>query len=231
MRNLSIDCNGKTTREINVAIREMVDDHVDEIEILSPAARHNLGVATLAPVKMVFEGSVGYFCGGMMDGPDVTIRGSAGWGLGETMMGGSIVVDGNAGNGAAAAIRGGTVVIRGHAAARAGISMKGGLLMIGGSAGYMSGFMMQKGTLIICGDAAEGLADSMYLGTVYLGGKYEALGHDTDVSEPTDEDWTFLRENLSRYDLPCDRPFRKIVAGRRLWNFDKKDFDIWKAVL
>src|SRR5579862_151184 len=143
MRKLTIDCDGKTTREINNQIREMIADHIEEIELLSPAARHNLGAATLEPVKMVFDGSVGYFCGGMIDGPEIVVRGSAGWGLGETMMGGSIVVDGNAGNGAAAAIRGGTVVIRGDAAARAGISMKGGLLMIGGSAGYMSGFMMQ----------------------------------------------------------------------------------------
>jgi len=231
MKKASIDCRGKTTREINVQIRDFIADHATEIEILSPAARHNLGVATIEPVKMVFDGSVGYFCGGMIDGPEILVRGSAGWGLGETMMGGTIVVEGNAGNGAGAAIRNGTVVVRGHAAARAGISMKGGLLMIGGSVGYMSGFMMQKGTLIVCGDAAEGLADSMYLGTVYIGGKFESLGHDTEVSEPTDEDWKFLRENLSRFELPCDRPFRKIVAGRRLWNFDKKDFDIWKAVL
>jgi glutamate synthase domain-containing protein 3 len=231
MKSQTIDCKGKTSREINQEIRASIADHAEEINIHSPAARHNLGVATMDPVRMVFDGSVGYFCGGMSDGANIAIRGSAGWSVGESMMGGTIEVDGNAGNGAGAAIRGGTVVIHGDAGARAGISMKGGLLMIGGSAGYMSGFMMQKGTLIVCGDAAEGLADSMYLGTVYLGGKVDSLGHDTEVSEPTAGEWTFLRENLSRFNLPCDRPFRKIVSGRRLWNFDKKDFDIWKAIL
>jgi hypothetical protein len=25
--------------------------------------------------------------------------------------------------------------------------------------------------------------------------------------------------------------FRKVVSGRKLWNFDKKDLDIWKAAL
>lgn len=231
MKTTRIDCNGKTSREINQEIRELIEKNVEQIEILSPEARHNLGVAILKPVKLIFDGSVGYFCGGLGDGPHITIRGSAGWGLAESMMDGNILVDGNAGNGAAASIRGGTVVIRGDAAARAGIAMKGGLLIIGGNAGYMSGFMMQKGTIIICGDAAEGLADSMYLGTVFIAGKAEELGHDTVVSDPTDEDWKFLRESLGRHNISSDRPFRKIVAGRRLWNFDKTEFDIWKAVL
>ena len=48
--------------------------------------------------------------------------------------------------------------------------MKGGTLVVGGSVGYMSGFMMQRGTMIVCGDAADGIGDSMYEGTVYVGG-------------------------------------------------------------
>ena len=46
-------------------------------------------------------------------------------------------------------------------------------------AGPMAGFMMQKGVAIVCGDAADGVADSMYAGTVYVGGVLSTVGGQT----------------------------------------------------
>jgi glutamate synthase domain-containing protein 3 len=146
-------------------------------------------------------------------------------------MNGTVVIDGNAGSGVAASIRGGTVVVRGDAAARAGVSMKGGTLLIGGSCGYMAGFMMQKGRIIICGDAADALADSMYEGVVFVGGKIQALGNDAVVEEPTDEDKASLRDLLATYQIPAPASFQKVVSGRKLWNFDKKELGLWKVAL
>src|SRR5262245_55957184 len=105
-----VHCDGKTTREINQAISDLIATGAKAIEVHSPLARHNLAVGLLQPVELLFKGSVGYYCGGMIDGPRIAIEGSAGWGLGECMMGGRIVVRGNAGNSAAASIRGGTIV-------------------------------------------------------------------------------------------------------------------------
>lgn len=226
-----VHCDGKLTREINQEISRLIADGARTIQIQSPLARHNLAVGLLQPVELLFEGSVGYYCGGMMDGPRITIQGSAGWGLGECMMNGTFAVHGNAGNSAAASIRGGTVVIHGDAGARAGIAMKGGLLIIEGTCGTMAGFMMQKGTIIIRGDSGHALADSMYEGTVYLGGNATSLGNDTKVSDPNEEEWQFLKTTLSQHGMVADRPFKKIVAGRRLWNFEKQEFDLWKEVL
>ena len=112
--------------------------------------------------------------------------------------------------------------------------MKGGTLLIGGNCGYMAGFMMQKGRIIICGDAGEALADSMYEGVIFVGGEIARAGQRRRrSSEPTAEDdarsWTRL--------LAAVRPagagarFKKIVSGRKLWNFDKKDCEIWKVAL
>jgi glutamate synthase domain-containing protein 3 len=140
-------------------------------------------------------------------------------------------VDGNAGSGVAASIRGGTVVVRGDAAARAGVSMKGGTLLIGGSCGYMAGFMMQKGRIIICGNAGDALADSMYEGVVFVGGKIEALGNDAVIEKPTAEDEGALNDILSTYKVPGPTAFKKVVSGKKLWNFDRKDLDVWKAAL
>jgi glutamate synthase domain-containing protein 3 len=226
-----IDCTGQTTREINRRLREAFAAGEEEIHLLHPDARHNLGVALLQAVRVVIEGSVGYYCAGMIDGARVEVRGSAGWGAAESMLGGTVVIDGNAGSGVAASIRSGTVVVRGDAAARAGVSMKGGTLLIGGNCGYMAGFMMQKGTLVVCGDAGEALADSMYEGVVFVGGKIEALGNDAVLAEPTPEENASLRDLLKTYQLSAPVAFRKVVAGRKLWNFDRKDLAIWKAAL
>jgi glutamate synthase domain-containing protein 3 len=227
----SIDCRGKTTREINRLLREAIAAGKREICVLEPDARHNLAVALLQPVRVVLEGSVGYYCAGMMDGASVEIQGSAGWGMAESMLSGTVVVHGSAGSGVAASIRGGTVVVRGDAAARAGVSMKGGTLLIGGNCGYMAGFMMQKGRIVICGDAGEALADSMYEGAVFVGGKIDSLGNDAVIEQPTEEDRTALQDLLTTYRVSAPATFKKVVSGRRLWNFDKKDLDVWKAAL
>jgi glutamate synthase domain-containing protein 3 len=189
----SINCHDKTTRAINQELREAIAAGHRDLLVLEPDARHNLGVALLEPVRVVFEGSVGYYCAGMMDGAHIEIRGSAGWGTAESMMNGVVVIDGNAGSGVAASIRGGTVVVRGDAAARAGVSMKGGTLLIGGSCGYMAGFMMQKGRIIICGDAGDALADSMYEGMVFVAGHIQALGNDAVIEEPSAADQDALQ--------------------------------------
>ena len=227
----TVDCESRPVREINEAIRGLVKDGEDEILVRNPGARHNLAVAILRDVAITIDGSVGYYAGGMSDGVRLTIRGSAGWGVAECMLSGTVVVEGNAGNGAAASIRGGTVVVRGDAAARAGIAMKGGLLVIGGDTGYMTGFMMQRGRIIVCGDAGPALADSMYEGTVFIGGEIAELGNDTVVSDASREEHAEIGATLARYGLNGPAAFRKVVSGRKLWNYDKKEREAWKAAL
>jgi len=225
----TVDCASRSVREINEAIRRLVKDGASEILVANPGARHNLAVAVLTDVAITIDGPVGYYAGGMSDGARLTIRGSAGWGVAEGMLSGTVVVEGNAGNGAAASIRGGTVVVRGDAAARAGIAMKGGLLVIGGDTGYMTGFMMQRGRIIVCGNAEPALADSMYEGTIFVGGEIAELGNDTVVSDATPGERAEIRTALSRYGVKGPDAFRKIVSGRKLWNYDKKELDVWKA--
>lgn len=227
---LTIDATDRPIRDINREIRAALEAGTDVI-VEHPGARHNLGVALLSPGSVDFDGSVGYYCGGMNDGATIRIAGSAGWGVAEGMLSGTVVVDGNAGNSAAASIRGGTVVVRGDCAARAGVSMKGGRLLIAGNAGYMTGFMMQKGYIAIAGDAGEALADSMYEGTIYVAGSVAALGNDAVASTATDEDQAMLEAAFAEFDLPRPGRFQRIVAGRKLWNFEQHELDTWRAAL
>jgi methylamine---glutamate N-methyltransferase subunit B len=227
-----LDCDGKTTREINSALKAFIAAGESEIRVRHPAARHNLGVAITQPVRLIFEGSVGYYCGGMGDGPTIEVAGSAGWGLAEGILNGLIIVEKNAGNGAGAAIRGGTVVVRGDVSARGGISMKGGTVIIGGNAGYMTGFMMQKGIIIILGNSGAALGDSMYEGCIFIAGKIGELGNDAVIAQMSPQDEADLQMMLAPVGIEAAHyAFKKIVAGRKLWNFDKRDFETWRVAL
>ena len=227
-----IDAAAHPIREVNRAIRAALADG-QRVVVRNSGAQHNLGVALLTPGHVEFTGSVGYYCAGMNDGATVEIRGSAGWGTAEGMLSGTVIVDGNAGSSAGASIRGGTLVVRGDCAARAGVSQKGGLLVIGGDAGYMTGFMAQKGTIVICGNAGEALADSMYEGIVFVGGEIASLGNDAVIEDPTPEDEEMLAAALSAAAVPGPRSgrFRKIVAGRKLWNFEHAELETWRHAL
>jgi glutamate synthase domain-containing protein 3 len=229
-----IVCGNRATREINAEIRRAIAAGEQEIAVIDPGARHNLGVAVLESVRIGFAGSVGYYCAGLIDGPHIEVDESAGWGLAESMMSGEVVVRGSAGNGAAAAIRGGTVVIHGDAAARLGVSMKGGTVLVAGNCGYMAGFMGQKGKLVVCGDAGDAFADSLYETVCFVGGNIEGLGTDAVVEEPSQEDAAWLDATLAQY-LPGvarrGQDFKKVVAGRKLWNFDKREWKVWQEAL
>jgi glutamate synthase domain-containing protein 3 len=225
-----VDCDGRPVREINLVIRAALAEG-RAVQVVNPGARHNLGVALLTPGSVRIDGSVGYYCGGMNDGASVEVDGSAGWGLAEGMLSGTVTVSGNAGNGAAASIRGGTVVVRGDCAARAGVAMKGGTLLIAGDAGYMTAFMMQKGTVVICGNAGEALADSMYEGVVFVGGDIASLGNDAVIEAPTPDDDRMLDRLFTAHGVARPAGLKKIVSGRKLWNFEKHDLETWRAAL
>lgn len=228
----TIDCGEMSVRAINQAIRAAHAAGSASVRLLRPGARHNLGVALPEGLSVTIEGSVGYYVSGLNDGSTVTVHGSAGWGAAESMLDGLVVIDGNAGNAVAASIRSGTVVVRGNASTRAGIAMKGGMLIIAGDAGPMAGFMMQKGVLIVCGDAGAGIAESMYAGTVFLGGRHGELGADAIFEDLTAADHELLGAELERYGIAAAAGgFRKLRAGKRLWNFQQSERDLWKSAL
>jgi glutamate synthase domain-containing protein 3 len=225
-----LDAASLTLRQVNVGIRAALAAG-REVVVANTDARHNLGVALLQAGRVTFDGSVGYYCGGMNDGATIRVSGSAGWGVAEGMLSGTVVVEGNAGNGAAAAIRGGTVVVKGDCASRAGVSMKGGLLLIAGDAGYMTGFMMQKGTVAILGNAGEALADSMYEGVILVGGEIASLGNDAVIESPLPEDIALIDETCRANGIMAPGRLRRIVAGRKLWNFHHSELETWREAL
>jgi glutamate synthase domain-containing protein 3 len=228
----TFDARELTTRQINLELRWLLyEQGLREVTVLNPGSRHSLGAGILTRCKLTFQGSLGYFALGMIDGPEVHIAGRVGWSACENMMSGVVVIDSNAGSLTGAAIRGGDLVIRGRVGARTGIDQKGGTIIVMGDAGSMTGFMMQRGRQIICGDVGPGLGDSMYDGTIYVGGKVKALGIDCVPGEWTDADTELIERKFSIYGLGNPPHLDKFVCGKKLYNYDSLEPSERKLVL
>ena len=219
---------------INLKIRELMQQGYGDITVQNPRAKHSLGVGILNRLKLTFEGSLGYFGCGLIDGPNIHVTGRVGWSCAENMMAGTVVVDKVAGSTFGAAIRGGDLVCRGDVGSRTGIDQKGGTIIVGGRTGAFSGFMMQRGRMIVCGDAGKNLGDSMYDGTIYVGGTIADLGVDCVEGEMTDLDVKWLKGKLALYGVEPKNGIAnmtKLVSGKQLWNYDNLEPSEKKLVL
>jgi glutamate synthase domain-containing protein 3 len=226
------DAHDMSTRKINGELRWLIyEQGVKNVTIKNPSARHSLGVGILARCRITFEGSLGYFGCGLIDGPEVHITGRVGWSCAENMMSGVVVIESNAGSLAGAALRGGDLVVKGQVGARTGIDQKGGTILVLGTAGSMTGFMMQRGHQIICGDVGPGLGDSMYDGTIYVGGKVKSLGIDCVEGEWTDADTEFVERKFRIYGFGSPPDLQKFVCGKKLYNYDNLEPSERKLVL
>jgi glutamate synthase domain-containing protein 3 len=233
-KRAEFDAQQMSSNEINLKIRELMNDGHGTIVVKNPGAKHSLGVGILNRLNLIFEGSLGYFGVGLIDGPNVRVHGRVGWSCAENMMAGTVVIEKNAGSTFGAALRGGDLVCRGSVGSRTGIDMKGGTIIVGGDTGAFSGFMMQRGRMVVCGNAGKNLGDSMYDGTIYVGGEIRALGVDAVPGELTEIDRAWLMRKLKMYDLLPERGvdhFKKIVAGKQLWNYDNLEPTEKKIVL
>jgi glutamate synthase domain-containing protein 3 len=228
----TFDARDLTTRKINLELRWLLyEQGVKDVTVLNPGAKHSLGVGFLTRCRITFDGSLGYFGCGLIDGPEIHIKGRVGWSSCENMMSGVVVIDGNAGSLTGAAMRGGDLVIHGRVGARTGIDQKGGTIIVGGSAGSMTGFMLQRGRQIILGDVGPGLGDSMYDGEIYVGGKVKSLGVDCVPGEWTDADTEFIERKFRIYGLGDPPELQKFVCGKQLYNYDTLEPSERKLVL
>jgi methylamine---glutamate N-methyltransferase subunit B len=226
------DARDLTTRQINLELRWLLYERgVRDVTVRNPGAKHSLGVGILTRCRITFDGSLGYFGCGLIDGPEIHVKGRVGWSSCENMMSGVVVIHGNAGSLTGAAIRGGDLVVKGRVGARTGIDQKGGTIIVLGSAGSMTGFMIQRGRQILCGDVGPGLGDSMYDGKIYVAGKVKSLGIDCVLGEWDETDTEFIERKFSIYGLGTPPEFQKFVCGKKLYNYDNLEPSERKLVL
>ena len=233
-KRTEIDTDEMASTEVNTKIRDLMAEGYGTIVIKNPRGKHSIGVGILSKLNLIFEGSLGYFGVGLIDGPNVRINGRVGWSCGENMMSGTILIEKNAGSTFGAALRGGDLVCRGSVGSRTGIDMKGGTIIVGGDTGALSGFMMQRGRIVVCGNSGKDLGDSIYDGTIYIGGDIRSLGVDAVEAELTDTDKSWLTRKLNLYELLPENGvehFTKVVAGKQLWNYDNLEPTEKKLIL
>jgi glutamate synthase domain-containing protein 3 len=224
------DLSATPLRELNQALHD-INDGADEPawEILNPKGHHAVAAGVAQPVTIEVRGSVGYYCGGMNDGGEITIHGSAGPGVGENMMSGRVVVKGDASQYAGATGRGGLLVIEGNASSRCGISMKGIDIVVRGNVGHMSAFMAQSGTLVVLGDAGDALGDSIYEAKLFVRGKVKSLGADCIRKKMHPKHIARLRALLERAGVTDVQPeeFTRYGSARTLYNFNIDNADAY----
>ena len=225
-----VDVGKRHIKEINEEIQAVAQNGKD-IRVINTLSRHNLGVGLPDGAQISFEGSVGYYCGGLNVGAHITIGCNAGWACGEGMSKGLITVGGYCGMSCGAAMMGGTIHVKGDAGPRCGVAMKGGNIVVEGKIGYQSGFMAHSGRIIALGGAGESCADALWEGEVWVAGEVESLGVDVHVLEPTAEEVAEVDAILDPLGLKDNsRNWRKMVSGQRLWYFESRDASAWLMI-
>jgi len=222
-KRTDIDAKNLTCAQLNDKLHSLMKEGYGTIAVKNPQGKHSLGVGILNKLNLIFEGSLGYFGVGSIDGPVVRITGRVGWSCAENMMAGKVVIEKNAGSCFGAAVRGGDLICKGSVGARTGIDMKGGTIIVGGDAGAFTGFMMQRGRIIILGNVGINLGDSMYDGTIFVGGKIKSFGSDAIKAKLSSDDIFWLRRKLKVAEIGSDfdvTKMTKVVAGKKLWNYD-----------
>ncbi len=220
----------RPTKEINAEIRS-VTANGDKILVSDTRSRHNLGIGLPPGGDLRFEGSVGYYCGGLNTGSTIHVTRNAGWGVGEAMAGGHITVDGYAGMSVGASMLGGLIHVKGDVGPRCGVAMKAGNIVVEGTIGYLSGFMAHTGRIIALGGAGDATGDSLWGGSVWVAGPIRSLGVDTLVVEPDAEEVAEVEALLDSLGLAeRDRDWKKIVSGGKLWHFESRDASAWLMI-
>ncbi len=95
----------------------------------------------------------------------------------------------------------------------------------------MNGFMMQRGRQIFLGNVGPGLGDSMYDGTIYVGGNVKSLGIDCVPGEWTDADTELIERKFRIHGLGSPPELQKFVCGKVLYNYDSLEPSEKKLVI
>lgn len=230
MSDIIIDAGDRHIREVHRDIQQACKSG-DAIRVVNTRSRHNLGVGLPDGADVTFEGSVGYYCGGLSRGARVHVERNAGWALGEGMDGGHISVNGYAGMSVGAAMIDGTIHVKGNTGPRCGVAMKGGNIIVEGKLGYQAGFMAHSGRIIALDGGGDSCADALWQGEVWIAGDVDSFGVDVKIVDPSAEDVAEIDAILAPLGLvDRSRNWRKLISGQRLWYFESRDASAWLMI-
>lgn len=209
----TINARELNLRDVNTAIKQQVNGH----RVIVTDVQHIHGVAAGLKVgDILIQGDAGDYLGMLADGVTIEVTKNAGKYAADNMTRGQLLIQGNAGFGAAQYCYGGTVVIYGSADDFTGTMNKGATIIVAGDIGDEAATYMLDGQLVVVGNAGFNLANYLIRGTVYVGGEWKSLGHNTQHVPMTSGDESQLRSLFERYGIEADPSgFKKIVAASK----------------
>ena len=74
-KRTEVDAKNLSCRQLNEKINSLMGEGYGTIVVKNPQGKHSLGVGILNKLNLIFEGSLGYFGVGSVDGPVVRITG------------------------------------------------------------------------------------------------------------------------------------------------------------
>lgn len=231
---MQIDCLEKSHKEVNSAIKDLIAQGEEAIELLNVNGQRYIGAGVNSNVKIRILGTPGPDLASFADGPEIEVFGNVEDHLANTMNRGKVVVHGMGGDVLGLSMRGGEVFIKGDAGYRVGIHMKeyeenSAKMVIGGKVGDFLGEYMAGGVLVVLGigvdpkDSPVGYytGTGLHGGVIYIRGQVDPvqLGKEVTISELDEEDYQKLTPLLDTY---CERfsvnkrqilkdPFVKII--------------------
>lgn len=212
IEHLELDADVLSVTELNKALREAARKK-QPVSVINPAARHLLAVGIENGAEITFEGSIGYFGGGLNTESMLTVNGNAGWFFGDNLMGGKLTVNGNTGSGLGPGMVKGTIAVHGNAGSRTGAVQKGGFILIEGNAGFMTGFTMIGGKIIVLGDIGPQAGHFMWGGEIYCGGRIESIGDGATEVDPSDEDIAEIQALIESNGMKMPSSIRKVMKA------------------
>ena len=207
----TIDARNKDLKLVNRALKQSLNGKPVAVK----NAKHVHGLAAgLRHGELIVEGSAGDYLGVLNAGATIKVRRNAGKYVADNMTSGTVIIEGSAEYGAGQYGYGGALVVRGDAGDFTATMNKGATVIVCGNVGDEAGTYMLKGDLIVVGGAGANFANYLIRGSVYVGGAWKSLGHNTRVEPLTDEDIAKLRAYFETYAIDADpKTFKKIVAA------------------
>lgn len=211
---LQIDASNLYYRDLNVRLRQAVEDGTELIELHNVYGQRYLGTGLHRPVEIHIHGTPGNDLASFMDGPRIVVHGNAQDGCGNTMNGGEVIIHGRAGDVTGHSMRGGSIFVRDDAGYRVAIHMKEyedmrPLIVIGGTAQHFLGEYMAGGMLVVLGltlcpgerHIANFIGTGMHGGVMYIRGELEdyQLGKEVGQVPLEEPDYRSLHEAVHAY--------------------------------
>jgi len=204
-----VDARGRDLRSISTELKRAV---IQGPALVQDAAHLHGFVAGFKRGEVTIGGDGGDYLGVLNDGATIRVKENVGRYLADNMTRGTVVVEGDADYGVGAYCYGGTIVVKGNAGDFAAVMNKGATIIIGGDVGDEVATYMLAGDLVIVGNAGKKLGNYLIRGSIYIGGEWESLGHNTLLAEMTEADLAKLRGYFDEFGIEADpATFKKIV--------------------